>query len=55
MAVGDVMGLFDFFPTVEEVFDFAVCRLSGHKWEEFFREKVLYRRCTVCNKIERVL
>ena len=47
------MGLFDWVPTVEEVFDFIDCRLAGHTWRNYVRpDSSVVRVCAVCGKQE---
>lgn len=41
------MGLFDFVPTLPEVFDFVACRVTGHEWE---KDEHGVTRCKDCGK-----
>lgn len=40
------MSLFDIIPTIEEVFEFIECRITGHTWFFVLTTKV----CKVCGK-----
>ncbi len=48
------MGLFDWIPTAEEVFEFVECRLTGHTWQYFTTDNGVYRICDTCKKKEKV-
>lgn len=47
------MGLFDWIPSVDEVFEFIDCRLTGHAWTVYERDGVpQFRICRQCKKRE---
>lgn len=48
------MGIFDWIPSVEEVFEFVECRLSGHIWGRYRDDEgFVFRRCKTCGKVEK--
>ncbi len=47
------MGLFDFIPTMGEVFEFIGCRMGDHEWTYGETDNgVHYRFCVHCKKRE---